>query len=443
VSEALQSAAEVKGHLAVRRRNFFICAAIFASSVTMHPVLFGGLHLAIAGVQLAWATSFVVLGVLVGGARMSVAAGGVVTSLVSTVALGIEVHLSGGVSSPYFPAFYTLPLVMAVFVPDERSPVITSIVSALAALVLVCVLSQTPSQIIVSHAMMFSFAGLVSFYGAQTYRRLIGAEKKAHQERLEALEHLAESERRRVQAERTRAELERLALVGQLASGVAHEVNNPLAFVKANLRYLHEELIEHPGPLSPAELRTVLEETEQGVLRIQQIVSDLRQFSREVTEDEACAVPEALEEALRLAPERLPGLGEVVRELEPGLPQVRMGQRHLVQVVLNLLDNALGAIESAPARRPPRIVLRAREDSGGVRLDIEDNGPGIPADVLPRLFEPFFTTRYNSKGLGLALCREHAVRAGGSLVAENLPEGGARFVLRLPGAGQARRAAGE
>jgi C4-dicarboxylate-specific signal transduction histidine kinase len=309
--------------------------------------------------------------------------------------------------------------------------------------VLVCVLSQTPSQIIVSHAMTFSFAGLVSFYGAQTYRRLIGAEKKAHQERLEALEHLAESERRRVQAERTRAELERLALVGQLASGVAHEVNNPLAFVKANLRYLHEELIEHPGPLSPAELRTVLEETEQGVLRIQQIVSDLRQFSREVTEDEACAVPEALEEALRLAPERLPGLGEVVRELAPGLPQVRMGQRHLVQVVLNLLDNAMGAMQSTESRRPPRIVLRAREDSGGVRLDIEDNGPGIPADVLPRLFEPFFTTRYNSKGLGLALCREHAVRAGGSLVAENLPGGGARFVLRLPGAGQARRASGE
>jgi signal transduction histidine kinase len=89
-----------------------------------------------------------------------------------------------------------------------------------------------------------------------------------------------------------------------------------------------------------------------------------------------------------------------------------------------------GAVETAVPARRAHIVVRARRVEGGVRMEVEDNGPGIPPEQLPRLFENFFKTR--PPHMGLPLYREYASRAGGSLHAENLPEGGSRFVLVLP-----------
>ncbi|HEY0097005.1 MAG TPA: ATP-binding protein, partial [Archangium sp.] len=276
--------------------------------------------------------------------------------------------------------------------------------------------------------------GAFGFYGGRTYRRQREAERVAQEERLSALERLAESERLRLRAERERAEMERLVLVGQLVSGVAHEVNNPLAFVKSNLHYLERELLKEDGLPDKAELRELMAETRQGVLRIQQIVTDLRRFAREgdVAAEQGWPA-EAIEEARRMASVRLRSLGEVVVEVTPGLPEVRLGQRYLVQVLVNLLLNAADAVEEAVPARRARIEVRARRVEGGVRLEVEDNGAGIAPEVFPRLFEPFFTTKPPGKGngLGLALCHEYVTRAGGSLTAENRPEGGARFVLTL------------
>ncbi|HZI07101.1 MAG TPA: ATP-binding protein, partial [Archangium sp.] len=142
---------------------------------------------------------------------------------------------------------------------------------------------------------------------------------------------------------------------------------------------------------------------------------------------------DAIQEAKRLASVRLRGLGDLSLEVDPGLPRVRLGQRHLVQVLVNLLLNAADAVEEAVPPRRARIEVRARRVEGGVRVEVEDNGTGIPREALPRLFEPFFTTKPPGKGtgLGLALCHEYVCRAGGTLTAENRPEGGARFVLTL------------
>ncbi|HYO68137.1 MAG TPA: ATP-binding protein, partial [Archangium sp.] len=214
-------------------------------------------------------------------------------------------------------------------------------------------------------------------------------------------------------------------------------VNNPLAFVKSNLGFLDRELRHEGGPLDVGELRDVIAETQDGVLRIQQIVMDLRRFSREIDQGDAGRAEDAIQESRRLASVRLRGLGDVTLEIGAGLPPVRLGQRHLVQVLLNLLVNAADAVEDAEPARRAAITVRARQVEGGVRVEVEDNGPGIPQEVLARLFEPFFTTKPPGKGtgLGLALCREYVSRVEGSLHAENRPEGGARFVLWLPAAG--------
>nr|WP_249347076.1 HAMP domain-containing sensor histidine kinase [Corallococcus exiguus] len=300
-------------------------------------------------------------------------------------------------------------------------------------------LAHAPWVAFVSQCISLLFVFAVSAHGAEAFRKLRAAERNAHLERVEALRQLAESESRRVRVERQRAEVERLVVVGQLAAGVAHEVNNPLAYVKSNLHYLQEEWA-HGSPEDLEDVRRVLDETQQGVLRIQQIVTDLRLFSREAPDElESCDVAQALAEAQRLASVRLRSLGVVERDVAEELSPARVTARHLVQVLVNLLLNSADALESARSSKPAHVMLRARMDDGRVRVEVEDNGPGIPEAALSRLFEPFFTTKPPGKGtgLGLALCRDYVARAGGTLDAENRAEGGARFILRLPVAGTA------
>ncbi|MFY0566774.1 sensor histidine kinase [Archangium lansingense] len=429
--------------LRVKRKNQLVCAAILAGWAVVQYAVVGSVHWGVLLVQLGWSATFLVLGWLVGAGRIPLRISGVWTGLVSLVAGLVLIHLTGGPDSPYFPMLAALPLTLATFSPDTRLPTVVASGAMLVAVVVLDVMAGMAPGKMLLQLLCFSMLSVVGVLGAQTYQRMREAEKSAQQERLvaqqerlDALEQLAESERRRVRAERERAEVERLVLVGQLAAGVAHEVNNPLAFVKSNLGFIEQELLREGEPLDRAELREVLSETRQGVLRIQQIVADLRRFSREEDRDKAeqGLVEDAVREAKRLASVRLRSLGELSSEVPSGMPPVRLGQRQLVQVLVNLLLNAADAVEMAVPARRAHIVVRVGRVDGAVRLEVEDNGSGIPPEVASRLFEPFFTTKPPGKGtgLGLALCREYVRRAGGTLTGENRSEGGARFVLTLP-----------
>ncbi|QRN96063.1 histidine kinase [Archangium violaceum] len=426
---------ESRDLLWTKRRDSFICAILLVVGFVAHCLVSGTFRQEISLALLGWSASFATLGVVSGYGWVPEKWMGGCSGLISLVGATTLIHFTGGPRSPYFPMLGALPLTIAVFAPDTRVFTLLTSGGTLVAAVILDVLVGLPPREMLLQVSSFGMIGTVALFVVRTYRRTLHAEKAAQRERLEALEQLAESERLRRRAERERAEVERLVLVGQLAAGVAHEVNNPLAFVKSNLCFIQQELLREDGPLDRAELRDVLAETQQGVLRIQQIVRDLRRFSREGDGAEAEGrSEEAMREAERLASVRLRGLGEVSLEIPPGLPAVRLGQRQLVQVLVNLLLNAADAVEMAEPARRALIGVKARRVEGGVRLEVEDNGPGIPADVLPRLFDPFFTTKPPGKGtgLGLALCREYVSRVGGSLVAENRPEGGARFVLVLP-----------
>ena len=427
---------ELRALLRLKRKNYFVCVAFLLGGLAFHGVMVERLDPRLVASQLVWATLFAVLGVCVGRGWLPPHWSAVMAGLIGLVAATIFVMLSGGAASPYFQVFAAIPFFIAMFTPTARMPTLLGGVLMLGVVVLVDWMGHVPPRVLVLQAGGFALLVGVALFGARTYRRMWDGQRAAQQERLVMLEQLAESERRRMRAERERAEVERLVLVGQLAAGVAHEVNNPLAFVKSNLSYLEHEARGGREALDMEEMRSVLAETQQGVLRIQQIVMDLRRFSRGEQEGDCPGPPEdALHEARRMASVRLRE-GEVAVEVSEGLPAVRLGQRHLVQVVLNLLLNAADAVEMAEPARQVRIGMRARAWEGGVRVVVEDNGPGIAPEVLPRLFEPFFTTKPPGKGtgLGLALCREYVTRAGGTLHAENRAEGGARFVLLLPGA---------
>ncbi len=351
---------------------------------------------------------------------------GVVTSLLF---LGV-VQTTGGDASPYFHLVPTLPLLMALIFPQSPTPaIITGVVSALGVMVMVMVGHQ-PAGHAVAWALMVGAATFFGVYGSEQFRKAQAAEHEARleRERRESLEKLARSERHRTQSEK-------LATVGRLAASVAHEINNPLAFVRSNVEFLQREVAAWQGSEdSRKEATEVLDETRAGLERIHQIVADLRGFSRiDTAEDSECVLADVVTDAARLASLRLKHVARLRVDVPRELPPVHATQQRLAQVILNLLVNAGDALEEAKVQGG-EVWVRGSVEGDEVVLRVEDNGPGFPPAVLTRLFEAFFTTKGPEKGtgLGLAISRELVERFGGTLTAENRAEGGARLLLRLP-----------
>lgn len=244
-----------------------------------------------------------------------------------------------------------------------------------------------------------------------------------------------EAEQQRSQAlrlsETRRAHAERLAIVGRLASGVAHEINNPLAYVKANVGVLKRDLFGNE-PLSEGEAREILDETTDASRTAPSTRSRRSTGSISSFPSRAKAFRSATIWQMRSMPTvRLPIGVKPVVEIHRGTI-VRANRRKLSQVVLNLLVNAGEALEEARTPRP-FITVRTEHTDEGVVLSIEDNGPGMSEEVQQRLFEPFFTTKGPGKGtgLGLALSREYLAGFGSSIRATSAPGGGARFLVSL------------
>ena len=257
---------------------------------------------------------------------------------------------------------------------------------------------------------------------------------------LRALRRMAEalrSEQRLTQAQveslreanarlaRTQTELvaaERLAMVGRLAAGVAHEVGNPLAGI---LGYLSLARTRTTAP----EVSDYLERIDHEVQRIDRIIRGLLDLGRPGTPAlrpvDVGSVVDTCVQLVQAAPE-LAGVS-VELALEPGVvAQADAGP--LSQIVINLLLNAAQAMCGEGT-----VLVAARLSEGEVRIVVQDNGPGISADVMPHLFEPFVTTKgRQGTGLGLAVSLRLAQVMGGRLTAENVPSGGARFSVHLP-----------
>ncbi len=221
---------------------------------------------------------------------------------------------------------------------------------------------------------------------------------------------------------------ERLASVGRLAAGIAHEVGNPLGAIAGYAELARSRLAAGSADLAAAEdfLRRIC--VEAG--RIDAIVRDLLDFARPTAPAVGpVSVAGALDGAARLA--RMQARFREVRlelDLPPGLPAVRADERRLAQVFLNLLLNAGDATAGAG-----RVRVAGRLEDGQVVVDVDDTGPGLSPEARARAFDPFFTTKEPGQGTGLGLAVCHGVMAsfGGTIEAGAAPGGGARFTLRL------------
>lgn len=225
------------------------------------------------------------------------------------------------------------------------------------------------------------------------------------------------------------AQAAKLASIGQLAAGLAHEINNPITSVLSLASYLTDE--NGAAALAPHH-RKSLQLMAQQTERASKIVQNLLIFARKSHLQLSWVdVAEQLEGAISLVQHRLAQI-LLMREIEPNLPPILGDPGRLTEVFVNLLNNAIDAM---PARGA--LVVRAGlipQPQGGVRIEVSDNGCGIPPEQLPRIFDPFFTTKAPGRGTGLGLSISHGIVKDhrGQIWAENRPGGGTTFVVILP-----------
>ncbi len=244
---------------------------------------------------------------------------------------------------------------------------------------------------------------------------------------------------------------ERLASLGELSAGVAHEIRNPLAGIAASAQLLQSRLAEEDPRRRFAEV--ILEEA----ARLDRIVDSLLRFARppapRLAED---SLTRCVERALELVREEAVRRGvEIVRDFDPDLPRVWIDSDQMVQVALNLLSNAVQAMQEdggtlrvalrLEKRRPyvRRRAGRREEDGGGlpqgraplqewVELEVTDSGQGVPAEALERIFDPFFTTRRSGTGLGLPIAQAIVHEHGGMITLSSEPGRGTTVLVDLP-----------
>ncbi|MFZ6046432.1 ATP-binding protein [Pseudomonas sp. CR3202] len=245
---------------------------------------------------------------------------------------------------------------------------------------------------------------------------------------------------------------EKLAAIGQLAAGVAHEINNPIGYVFSNLKtltgYVNDLLrivdaVDGVGSLEELQqlkrsleydyirndVEALIHESEDGIERVKKIITALKDFSHiEEEEFRAADLHRGFDSTLNLVNNELKYKAEVVREYGD-LPLVECIASQINQVVMNLLINAAHAIESFG-----RITLRSGHQGDWVWLEVEDDGKGIEPAILNRIYEPFFTTKPVGKGTGLGLALSYNIvqKHGGRIEVFSRPGQGTRFRVWLP-----------
>ncbi|AEI66130.1 ATP-binding protein [Corallococcus macrosporus] len=251
---------------------------------------------------------------------------------------------------------------------------------------------------------------------------------------LEALlsQRAVEREQRQARLNEEQAREHRTLSLNLLAAGLAHEINNPLAYTTGNIEYLQQQLPCHALPAHLAdECHQVLDEALEGARHIRRVVADLRALSQgDSSTEEPVDLPAVLERTLRMAANHLRHRARVVRSYGANVPRVVGTTTKLGQVALNLVINAAQALPEGRVSEN-QLTLALREEPGVVVLSISDTGRGIPPDVLPHVFDPFFTTRGGGMGMGLPICRDIIISLGGSIRVDSEPGKGTTVEVTL------------
>lgn len=277
----------------------------------------------------------------------------------------------------------------------------------------------------------------------------------------------------RIQLEEQLANARKLEAVGQLAAGVAHEINTPTQYVGGNIRFLRDSFTSVTALLGEiarlvrgagggaipagdlakvlaaadvdylqAEVPVAIRQSLEGVERVGEIVKSMRELTHPARDFAPTDLNRVVESAVRVAGSEWHGLAAVSTELDPDLPLVPCLAGGINQVIVNMLVNAAHAIEARGPGQPGRIVVSTRQVGDRAEIRISDNGSGMSDDVRARVFDPFFTTKDVGQGTGQGLAIAHSVvkKHSGSIAVDSMPGLGTCFTIRLPlAAPQVRR----
>jgi PAS domain S-box-containing protein len=250
------------------------------------------------------------------------------------------------------------------------------------------------------------------------------------------------TERLKAQRElrRTQREMEHLTragMLGDLASALAHELNQPLAAILSNAQAARRFLVSDAADLD--ELREILDDIVRDDKRAGEVIRSMRAMLRKgEVRREAFSIAEVVGEVVGLLEGEFVAHAITVRTEPASYPShVEAGRIEIQQVIMNLAMNAMRAMADTPTPRREVVIATATEGRH-IRVSVADHGPGITPAQLPHIFEPFFTTRSSGLGMGLAICRRIVEAHGGRIWAENVESGGARFSFTLPAAKDAQ-----
>jgi len=244
---------------------------------------------------------------------------------------------------------------------------------------------------------------------------------------------LERDDRRRSDMDHQMVQVEKMASIGRLAAGIAHEINNPLQMITNQAGWI-EELLPDEDPNAVknlGEYRDAVTKIKYHVRRAGTITHRLLGFSRRMSAEKECvSINGLIEETVSFIENEATSHNIIIEQLlDKNLPTTMTDGPQLQQVFLNLLNNCLDAVE-----QNGRIIITTKADESAIIIEFADSGPGISAEVMKQMFDPFFTTKDPGKGtgLGMSICYDIMKKLGGKIEVKNLKSGGANFTLTLP-----------
>jgi signal transduction histidine kinase len=330
-------------------------------------------------------------------------------------------------------AFYLIPICWAAWVAGRRAGFTLAIASAATWLIadLMSGYAYPHPFIPYWNALMLLtfFLIVVSFLTAfQTAHNFL---EKTVQERTSALQALQAEIKERKRLEVAKLQAERLAVVGKMAAQVAHEVRNPLGSITLNLDLIHKEIgkLAHGNGHSPYEGRTLIREMREEVCRIGRVIEDYLQFARlPRLQRQPLALNAFLDQKLAfLCTELERSNVKLHTHIDPAVIKIDADRDQLWQAMLNLIRNSCEAMPGGG-----ELTIATRRDEGQVLLRISDNGKGMTEDQRQQVFAPFFTTKSNGIGLGMALVHQIVTEHSGRIECESVSGTGSTFTIFLP-----------
>ena len=338
-------------------------------------------------------------------------------------------HTGGGVSinSSYYPIYYLPVITAAIYFGPVGTLLWTALASAAYCSYLIPVLQEY--ELTPTGEVELGIRILFFFFAAILVNQFVMENRRQLKQSQALSETLAESNRQLKLAQEEARRSERLAALGQLSAGLAHEIRNPLGVIKGSAEMLNQKL-QGASPLA-GELAGYIS---SEVNRLNALVARFLDFARPSRlQLQPVSAPALVDRALETVQAQFPDANIAVeRRYADGLPQIQADEQLCEQVFVNLICNAYEAMNGAGGKLSVAIAPAAAENVPGVTVEIQDSGPGVPAELRQQIFNPFFTSKENGVGLGLSIVAKIVDDHRGSIRLTSRPGEGACFHVFLP-----------